>query len=137
MRSGRRSLWLAALEFSAHRLSWFFPPRAVAAYPAAHHGPAAVSGSLEESVAKRLPEEAEAVRTVFARYLELGSMGGFGASRRPQLPRPRSSPPPDDHDHARMDRAKLRGREGHCSCALRKTGNEARKPDALLTAIAK
>src|SRR6202043_3118583 len=39
-----------------------------------------------------------------------------------QLPRPRSSPPPEDHDHARMDRAKLRGREGHCSCALRKTG---------------
>ena len=62
---------------SAHRLSWFFPPRAVAAYPAAHHGPAAVSGSLEESVAKRLPEEAEAVRTIFARYLELGSMGAL------------------------------------------------------------
>jgi hypothetical protein len=34
-----------------------------------------------------------------------------------------------------MDRAKLRGREGHCSCALRKTGNEARKPGR--SAIAK
>jgi hypothetical protein len=30
--------------------------------------------------------------------------------------------------HARMDRSKLRGREGHCACTLRKTGNEARKP---------
>jgi hypothetical protein len=33
--------------------------------------------------------------------------------------------PPTDHDHASLDRAKLRGREGHCACALRKTGNEA------------
>src|SRR6202045_2864933 len=35
-----------------------------------------------------------------------------------------------------MDRAKLRGREGHCTCTLRKTGNEARKPGRS-TAIAK
>jgi hypothetical protein len=34
----------------------------------------------------------------------------------------------DGHDHARTDRAKLRRREGHCSCALCKTGNEERKP---------
>jgi site-specific DNA recombinase len=40
-----------------------------------------------------------------------------------QDPAPRRS---RNHDHARMDRAKLRGREGHCSYALRKTG--ARKP---------
>jgi len=34
-------------------------------------------------------------------------------------------------------RRKLRGREGHPSCAVRKTGNEAECRDALLTAIAK
>ena len=42
---------------------------------------------------------------------------GNGASRRPQPPRPGSSPLADANDHARMDRTKLRGPrtsfEGH------------------------
>ena len=29
-----------------------------------------------------------------------------------------------NHDRACMARSKLRGREGHCACTLRKTGNE-------------
>ena len=43
-----------------------------------------MSGSLEESVAKRLPEEAEAVRTIFARYLGAWLHGRFW--RKPKTP---------------------------------------------------
>ena len=34
----------------------------------------------------------------------------------------------DGHDHAALDGAKLRGHEGHPSCALHKASDEARKP---------
>jgi hypothetical protein len=47
-----------------------------------------------------------------------------GSTRRPQRPRPGSLRSADTHDHACLDRAKLRGRERHCSYALRRTGDE-------------
>ena len=35
-----------------------------------------------------------------------------------------TSPPKPPSTRASLDRAKLRGREGHCSCALHRTGDE-------------
>ena len=46
----------------------------------------------------------------------------------PGSQRSRRQPAVDAHDHAGMDRRKLRCREGHCSYALRNTGDEAREP---------
>jgi hypothetical protein len=58
-------------------------------------------------------------------------------SRRANKAIQKSPLPPGNHDHARMDRSKLRGREGHCACPCTKPAMRPESRDALLTAIAK